>query len=73
MKKEHKEIIALISNYLSKYPDQRFGQALFNLGINEFANRLNPEKENYQIRDIHSDSDERILNRIKIQLDSYQE
>lgn len=71
MKKEHAEIIALISDYLSKHRNQRFGQTLFNLGINEFSNKLNPEKEDYKIRDIHSDSDEQILNRIKSQINSF--
>ena len=73
MKKEHEEILDLISNYLSNHPDQRFGQALFNLGINEFSNRINPEIKNYNIRDIHSDSDEQILNRIKSQLNLFEE
>lgn len=67
-KKEHKEILDLISDYLANHYDQRFGQALFNLGINEFTNRLNPEKGNYKMRDIHGDSDMKILQRIKNQL-----
>lgn len=67
-KKEHQEILDLISNYLANHYDQRFGQALFNLSVNGFVNNLNPEKENYRVRDIHGDSDEMILQRIKGQL-----
>jgi hypothetical protein len=72
-KKEHKEIIDLISEYLSNNYDQRFGQTLFNLGINGFANKMNPEKENYKMRDIHGDSDKDILHRIKNQLERFEE
>jgi len=72
-KKEHKEILDLISDYLANHYDQRFGQALFNLGINGFVNRLNPEKENYKMRDIHGDSDKDILQRIKNQLERFEE
>jgi len=72
-KKEHKEIISLISEYLANHYDQRFGQALFNLGVNEFVNKLNPEKEHYKIRDIHGDSDKEILQRIKNQLKRFEE
>ena len=52
-KKEHQEILNLISNYLANHYDQRFGQALFNLGVNEFKNRTDPSKENYQMREAH--------------------
>lgn len=72
-KKEHKEILDLISDYLANHYDQRFGQALFNLGINGFVNKLNPEKENYKTRDIHGDSDKDILERIKNQLARFEE
>ncbi len=72
-KKEHKEILDLISEYLANHYDQRFGQALFNLGINGFVNKMNPEKENYKMRDIHGDSDKDILQRIKIQLERFEE
>ena len=69
MKKEHQEIINLISNYLEEHPSQRFGQAIFNLRINEFVNRDAPEKENYSMRDIHGDTDSDIITRIKSQLE----
>ena len=64
-KKEHKEILDLISTYLSTHYDQRFGQAIFNLGINEFVNKTQPEKESYKIRDIYNDQDDVIIKRIK--------
>lgn len=72
-KKEHQEILTMISNYLANNYDQRFGQALFNLGINEFVDKINPQKENYTIRDIHGDSDDKIMERIKSQLKCFEE
>ncbi|MGL5797809.1 MAG: hypothetical protein ACRCYT_06340, partial [Cetobacterium sp.] len=59
------EILYEILKFLIKNPDQRFGQALFNLGINEFVNKENPGIANHQLRDIYSDSDEEILKRLK--------
>ena len=73
MKSEHREIIKLISDYLNKNPEERFGQALFNLRVNEFSNKIEPEKENYKIRNIHGDSDDKILERIKNQLEWFEE
>lgn len=49
--------------YLENNPNQRFGQALFNLAINEFK-----ENEGFQLRDIYGDSDLKILNRIEDRL-----
>ncbi len=72
-KKEHQEILDLISDYLANHYDQRFGQALFNLGINEFVNKMQPEKDNHRIRDIHSDQDSVIIERIKSQLEWFEE
>ena len=69
MKKEHKEIIDLISNYLEYDPELRFGQALFNLKINEFQKSNDPRNPNYNLRDIHNDNDADILKRIKSQLE----
>ena len=68
MKKEHKEIIDLISSYLEYDPELRFGQALFNLKINEFQKTTDPRNPNYNLRDIHNDNDTDILKRIKSQL-----
>lgn len=72
-KKEHQEILRLISEYLASHYSQRFGQAIFNLGINEFVNKTDPSKENYKLRDIYSDTDEKILKRIKRQLEWFEE
>ncbi|WP_299190477.1 hypothetical protein [uncultured Aquimarina sp.] len=68
MKKEHQEIIDLISTYLEYDNDLRFGQAIFNLGINEFQKTTDPKNPNYNLRDIHNDNDADILKRIKRQL-----
>jgi len=57
-------IAELLKQYLIKYPDIRFGQALFNLNINQFADPDNPEACNHYLRDIHSDSDDAILKRV---------
>jgi len=71
-KKEHQEILDLISKYLSNHYDLRFGQAIFNLGINEFVNKINPAKGDFKLRDIHGDEDQKILERIKGQLDWFE-
>ena len=65
--------VDLISEYLSNHYSQRFGQAIFNLGINEFVNKTDPAKEDYKIRDIHGVSDNKILERIKSQLEWFEE
>ena len=66
MKTEHKVILDLLTDYLSQEGIEhlRFGQALFNLGINEFATPNNPEEGKFLLRDIHNDDDGRIINRI---------
>jgi len=69
MKKEHEIIIELIKSYLEKNPDQRFGQALFNLRINEFQKTVDAKNPNYNLRDIHNDDDQEIVNRIRKQLE----
>lgn len=61
-----KEIINIISDYVSKNPNQRFGQLLFNIDINNFKNDKN------EITDIYNDSDEEILNRMKERLERLQ-
>lgn len=66
MKKEHEIILALVRQYLEDKPMLRFGQALFNMGI------LNQEKKPdesgiHRPRDIHSDSDQQIISRIREQ------
>lgn len=72
MKNEHKIIIDLIKNYLEHHPNQRFGQTLFNLGINEFQKTTDERNSNYNIRDIHNDNDTEILERIKKQLEWFE-
>ncbi|KAF2508580.1 hypothetical protein EYY60_15750 [Flavobacterium zhairuonense] len=69
MKKEHQIILDLIASYLEQNPDQRFGQALFNLSVNEFQKTTDPRNPNYNIRDIHGDNDLGIIERIKNRLD----
>jgi hypothetical protein len=47
MTNEHRIILERLKEYLGQNPSQRFGQAIFNLGINEFK-----QNEEYQLRDI---------------------
>ena len=63
MKPEHKEILALIEKHLKKNPSERFGQALFNLKINQFEEDKK-EPLNFRLRDIYNDADEEIISRI---------
>lgn len=65
MTKEQKEILRRLRDYLELHPGQRFGQALFNLNINQFANMQDPIEAKHHMRDIYNDSDETILNRMK--------
>lgn len=67
MKKEHQIILKAIEDILNRDPELRFGQALFNLGINQFANIKNPGESNYRLRDIHGDKDSLIIDRINNQ------
>lgn len=64
---EHKtlEILEYIKKHYEEYPDQRFGQILFNLDISQFKNKENPEKNNFSLRDIYNDIDSDIIERIK--------
>ena len=61
----HKQILDLIKAYSEKNPNQRFGQILFNLAINQFKNSFNNENE---LRYIYNDSDEQILERINTRM-----
>ena len=65
MRKEHKEILALLGAYLEKYPEKRFGQALTNLEVVEFADKSFPP-EHGVLRDIYNDSDKSILEKVKM-------
>jgi hypothetical protein len=64
MKKEHQEILSLIGDFLEKHPELRFGQALTNLGVLEFADKSSPPKH-YWLRDIYQYSDISILEKVK--------
>lgn len=59
------EIIEYIKKHHEEYPDQRFGQILFNMDISQFKNKENPEKDNFRLRDIYNDIDSDIIERIK--------
>lgn len=67
MTNEHKIILKAIEKSLIRDPELRFGQALFNLGINQFVSPDNPEKTDYNMRDIHNDEDSVIIERINKQ------
>lgn len=69
MIKEHKLILKLLESYLEKNPSQRFGQALFNLNINQFQKTTDHRNPNYNLRDIYNDNDLDIVERIKNRLD----
>lgn len=62
MNEAKQEILNIIENYCKENPNQRFGQILFNLNINEF------KKESEEIRDIYNDFDEMILERVQIRI-----
>lgn len=66
MKKEHADILELLQSYLEQNPELRFGQAIFNLGINEFQKTADPDR--YILRDIYNDADADIVSRIKDRL-----
>lgn len=64
---DHKnhQILSRLTQHLIDNPKETFGQALFNLGINEFANKMNPAEAFHKLRDIYNDTNEEILERIK--------
>jgi hypothetical protein len=64
MNKEQRLILQILEEYLTLHPYVRFGQALFETGINEFFDKANPEKADLILRDIHADSDAHILDRM---------
>lgn len=68
MKKEHRIILDLLEEFLEKNPSQRFGQALFNLNVNQFQETTDPRNPNYNLRDIYNDADLEIMERIKNRL-----
>lgn len=66
MTTEHRIILEKLKEYLEQNPSQRFGQAIFNLGINEFK-----QNEEFQLRDICNDTDFEILKRIDKRLELF--
>ncbi|WP_316772326.1 hypothetical protein [Pedobacter frigiditerrae] len=66
MIEEHRIILEKLKIYLDQNPSQRFGQAIFNLGINEFKSN-----EEYQLRDIYNDNDSDIIERIEKRLELF--
>lgn len=60
-----KAIIQIITDYMEANPSVRFGQALFNLNINQFEDPKEPSNKGYLLRDIYNDTDSKILERIK--------
>lgn len=64
MKDVHQQLLDNLELYLKTYPEIRFGQALFNLNINEFFNPVNPGADDHHLRDIYNDTDEAILKRM---------
>ena len=66
MTDEHRMILERLKVYLDQNPSQRFAQAIFNLGVNEFK-----QNEEYQLRDIYNDSDSEILKRIDKRLELF--
>ena len=62
MNEAKQKILNIIANYCKENPNQRFGQILFNLNINEFKEDLE------EMRDVYNDSDKKILDRIKIRI-----
>ena len=63
-----KEILKLIELYLEKNPSQRFGQALYNLGVNEDDGKWKPENGGIKLRDIFYDTDDAVLERIRTRI-----
>lgn len=64
------KIIEALTLYLEQNPSIRFSQALFNLGINEFADKEHPELKSFLLRDIYNDNDGEILKRIETKIKS---
>ena len=49
---------------MKENPRERFGQALFNLKVNVFADAKAHEKFQFSLRDIYNDSNEEIILRM---------
>ena len=64
MNENAKTILTILSEYLEKNPCIRFTQALANLGINEFADKIHPENKDFNLRDPYQDTDDKVLQRL---------
>lgn len=67
MKTEHKKIMGILDTYLNKYPNQRFFQALVNIGV---INYIKDFKMDPMVQDDFYLTDEKMLARV---LEKYQE
>lgn len=65
MNENHFIILALLKQHMDERPDLRFCQILFNLGINEFANKEEPETCDWNFRDNYNDSDTEIIDKLR--------
>lgn len=65
MKKNTQIILLIIKEYLNENLEQRFTQALVNLGINEFADVNNPAPKGHLLRDNYHDTDNVVLERME--------
>lgn len=65
MKQIHSAIINALEQYLDQHPHQRFGQALLNLYLMDFASEKQSTTVKTFLRDIHDDEDVNILSRMK--------
>ncbi|MEI6487751.1 MAG: hypothetical protein WCP52_02245 [Bacteroidota bacterium] len=68
MNNTSKEIIKLIIEHLEKNPSLRFGQALYNLGVNEDDGKWEPGVKAPGLRDIYNDSDKVVLERVRTRI-----
>lgn len=64
MTEHHRTIIQLLENYLDMHPNLRFGQALFNLGINQIDAHCVDVPGQMFLRDNYEDLDEKIIDRM---------
>lgn len=71
LKKEHKKLLDLIAQYLNDHPEIRFGQALFNLDINQFKKKDSLGIKQPELRDIYNDLDQEILMRLELRLNKF--
>lgn len=64
METNNQQILTRLTQHLIDFPHKRFGQALMDIGINEWANKLNPQSDSWKLRDIYNDANFEILKRM---------